>query len=79
VKLGAKGGVSYKDKDWDKKLVGLLPSDRKYLDAIVDGAGGDIVNKGSRLLKVHPPLPLLLNLRFSKSCVRPVVLYLYTA
>lgn len=52
AKLGAKGGVSYKEKDWDKKLQGMLPENRKYLDAIVDGAGGDIVNKGSRLLKV---------------------------
>lgn len=52
VKLGAKGGVIYKEKDWDKKLQAMLPSDRKYLDAIIDGAGGDIVNKGQRLLKV---------------------------
>ncbi|KAF1938706.1 NAD(P)-binding protein [Clathrospora elynae] len=51
VKLGAMGGVIYKEKDWEKKLQGLLPKERKYLDAIVDGAGGDIVNKGSRLLK----------------------------
>lgn len=51
IKLGAKGGVIYKEDGWEKKLQGLLPSDRKYLDAIVDGAGGDIVNKGSRLLK----------------------------
>jgi NADPH:quinone reductase-like Zn-dependent oxidoreductase len=52
VKLGAKGGVLYKEKDWEKKLQAMLPTERKYLDAIVDGAGGDIVNKGSRLLKV---------------------------
>lgn len=51
VKLGAKGGVIYKEEGWEKKLQALLPADRKYLDAIVDGAGGDIVNKGSRLLK----------------------------
>ncbi len=50
--LGAKGGVNYKDKDWDKKLRELLPQDRKYLDAIIDGAGSDIVEKGSKLLKV---------------------------
>jgi NADPH:quinone reductase-like Zn-dependent oxidoreductase len=53
VKLGAKGGVIYKEDGWEKKLQGLLPKERKYLDAIVDGAGGDIVNKGSRLLKVR--------------------------
>jgi NADPH:quinone reductase-like Zn-dependent oxidoreductase len=52
VRLGAKGGVSYREEGWEKKLQAQLPSDRKYLDAIVDGAGGDIVNKGSRLLKV---------------------------
>lgn len=52
VKLGAKGGVSYKENGWEKKLMGMLPQDRKYLDAIVDGAGGDVVAKGSRLLKV---------------------------
>lgn len=57
VKLGAKGGVIYKEKDWEKKLQAMLPKERKYLDAIVDGAGGDVVNKGSRLLKVrHPPI-----------------------
>lgn len=53
IKLGAKGGVIYKENGWEKKLQGLLPNDRKYLDAIVDGAGGDIVSKGSRLLKVR--------------------------
>ncbi|KAJ4336681.1 hypothetical protein N0V87_005243 [Didymella glomerata] len=51
VKLGAKGGVSYKEKDWEKKLQGMLPQSRRWLDAIVDGAGGDVVAKGSRLLK----------------------------
>ncbi|ETN45269.1 uncharacterized protein HMPREF1541_09100 [Cyphellophora europaea CBS 101466] len=51
VKLGARGGVIYKEKDWDKKLLGMLPSDNKQLDAIVDGAGGDVVSKGARLLK----------------------------
>ncbi|PVI08749.1 NAD(P)-binding protein [Periconia macrospinosa] len=51
VKLGAKGGVIYKDKGWEKTLQGMLPKDRPFLDAIVDGAGGDVVQKGSRLLK----------------------------
>lgn len=50
--LGAAGGVNYKEEGWEKKLVELLPKDRKYLDAIVDGAGGDIVSKGVKLLKV---------------------------
>jgi NADPH:quinone reductase-like Zn-dependent oxidoreductase len=51
-KLGAKGGISYKEKDWEKKLLALLPKDNQLLDAIIDGAGGDIVAKGSKLLKV---------------------------
>lgn len=52
VKMGAKGGVSYRDKDWDKVLLKQLPKDRPFLDAVVDGAGGDIVTKMVRLLKV---------------------------
>jgi NADPH:quinone reductase-like Zn-dependent oxidoreductase len=50
--LGATGGINYKEKDWDKKLVEQLPADRKQLDAIIDGAGGDIVGKGAKLLRV---------------------------
>jgi NADPH:quinone reductase-like Zn-dependent oxidoreductase len=50
--LGAKGGVNYKEKDWDKKLLAQLPKDRKLFDAIIDGAGADIAEKGPRLLKV---------------------------
>lgn len=51
VKLGAKGGVSYRDKDWDKKLLKQLPAGRPYVDAVIDGAGGDIVAKTLRTLK----------------------------
>lgn len=51
-RLGAKGGVIYKEKDWDKKLMAMLPRSHSYLDAIVDGAGNDIVRKGIHLLKV---------------------------
>lgn len=51
VRLGAKGGVSYRDKDWDKQLANILPDDRLYLDAVIDGAGGDIVAKTVKLLK----------------------------
>jgi NADPH:quinone reductase-like Zn-dependent oxidoreductase len=53
VKLGAKGGVIYKEDGWEKKLQATLPKDRPYIDAIIDGAGGEIVAKGSRLLKVR--------------------------
>ncbi|KAK0630363.1 oxidoreductase [Bombardia bombarda] len=49
--LGAKGGVDYKSDEWPKRLAGLLPAERPYLDAVVDGAGGDIVIRSLGLLK----------------------------
>lgn len=49
--LGARGGVNYKDVDWDQKLASLLPSSRPYIDAIIDGAGGDIVLRTYKLIK----------------------------
>ncbi|KAF2760675.1 alcohol dehydrogenase [Pseudovirgaria hyperparasitica] len=49
--IGAQGGVNYREDGWEKKLVAQLPQPRKYLDAIIDGAGGNIVEKGMRLLK----------------------------
>jgi NADPH:quinone reductase-like Zn-dependent oxidoreductase len=51
VGMGAVGGVNYKEEGWEKKLRGLLPKERPYLDAVVDGAGGDVVSKTVRLLK----------------------------
>ena len=51
-KLGAAGGVNYKEAGWEKKLVAQLPAERKMLDAIIDGAGGDIVNLGAKILRV---------------------------
>lgn len=53
ISLGAKGGVNYKEQGWEKKLLGLLPKDRKKLDAIIDGAGGDVAEKGAKLLRVR--------------------------
>ena len=50
--MGAKGGINYKEKGWEKTLKGILPKERAFLDAIIDGAGGDVVEKGARLLKV---------------------------
>ena len=50
-KMGAAGGINYKDKEWPKTLKGMLPKERPYLDAIVDGAGGEVVAAGTRLLK----------------------------
>lgn len=49
--LGAKGGVNYKSETWEKDLAALLPKDRPYLDAIIDGAGGPIIKKTIRILK----------------------------
>ena len=36
----------------EKALLELLPKERKQLDAIIDGAGGDVVEKGAKLLRV---------------------------
>lgn len=52
VEMGAKGGVCYKNKGWERELEGMLPEGRKWLDAVVDGAGGEVVQKTVRLLKV---------------------------
>jgi len=49
--LGAQGGVIYKEKGWEKTLLDMLPKERKFLDAIVDGAGGDVVEKAAKLCK----------------------------
>lgn len=49
--LGAKGGVSYKGVAWDKELLAMLPDERKWIDAIIDGAGGDIMKRSVRLVK----------------------------
>lgn len=50
--LGAQGGVSYKDEKWDGKLKGLLPEGSKGFDAVIDGAGGDVVDRAVKLLRV---------------------------
>lgn len=52
VELGATGGVSYKEEGWEKKLLGMLPAGKKNFDAIIDGAGGDSIEKSVKLLKV---------------------------
>ncbi|CAM1511606.1 Fc.00g091190.m01.CDS01 [Cosmosporella sp. VM-42] len=49
--MGAKGGVNYKHDAWEKELQAILPSDRPYLDAVIDGAGGKVVSKTVRILK----------------------------
>ncbi|KAI9657256.1 MAG: hypothetical protein M1831_004445 [Alyxoria varia] len=49
--LGAVGGVDYKEDRWDRTLLDMLPQSRRFFDAIVDGAGGDVVDKATKLLK----------------------------
>ncbi|ROT38666.1 oxidoreductase [Sodiomyces alkalinus F11] len=49
--LGAVGGASYRSPTWDKDLRALLPADRPFLDAVIDGAGGDVVARSVRLLR----------------------------
>jgi NADPH:quinone reductase-like Zn-dependent oxidoreductase len=51
--MGAKGGLSYKVEGWEKDLKKMLPKDRPFIDSIIDGAGGNIVSKAVRLLKVR--------------------------
>lgn len=51
VAMGAKGGVIYKNDSWGKDLRNLLPKDRPFLDAVVDGAGGKVIAQTIRLLK----------------------------
>ncbi|KAL8381666.1 hypothetical protein RB595_005786 [Gaeumannomyces hyphopodioides] len=51
AELGAEAGVSYKEADWDARLAALLPADRPSLDAVIDGAGGDVVKRSLRLLR----------------------------
>ncbi|EKD20092.1 zinc-binding dehydrogenase [Drepanopeziza brunnea f. sp. 'multigermtubi' MB_m1] len=51
VSMGAKGGVGYKTEGWEKGLKAQLPKDRPYIDAIIDGAGGDVIAKAVKLLK----------------------------
>ncbi|KAM5464265.1 hypothetical protein MauCBS54593_007084 [Microsporum audouinii] len=51
IELGARGGVNYKEAGWEKKLKGMLPDGKVEFDAIIDGAGGEVVEKGVKLLK----------------------------
>ncbi|KAK0391271.1 hypothetical protein NLU13_0772 [Sarocladium strictum] len=51
VAMGAKGGVIYRNDSWEKELKSILPKNRPFLDAVVDGAGGKIISKVTRLLR----------------------------
>ena len=43
--------MNYKDEEWEERLLGLLPSQRRQLDTVIDGASGGIVEKAAKLLK----------------------------
>ncbi|KAM4060397.1 zinc-binding dehydrogenase [Hirsutella rhossiliensis] len=49
--LGAVAGVLYSDDAWDRRLRAMLPADRPFLDAVVDGAGAHVVAKSVKLLR----------------------------
>lgn len=50
--LGARDGVIYTDPGtWPQQLRRMLPADRPFLDAVIDGAGGDIVGSTWKLLR----------------------------
>lgn len=51
IELGAKGGVSYKDKDWGRHLQEILPVERPFIDAVIDGAAGDIIAQMAKVLR----------------------------
>ena len=51
-RLGARDGVLYTSEVWSKELGKLLPKDRPFLDAVIDGAGGDIVGSVWKLVKL---------------------------
>ncbi|KAJ4150350.1 hypothetical protein LMH87_011102 [Akanthomyces muscarius] len=43
IAMGARGGVSYKESRWGSALLEMLPDGHPYIDAVVDGAGGNII------------------------------------
>ncbi|KOS13896.1 acyl-coa synthetase [Malassezia pachydermatis] len=46
--MGAKGGALYKDESWTDTIRRQLPSDRPWIDVVIDSAGGDITAKALR-------------------------------
>ncbi|KAF9449462.1 NAD(P)-binding protein [Macrolepiota fuliginosa MF-IS2] len=52
IRLGAKGGASYKDANWPVQIASLLKnSTNSELDAVIDSGGGDIMTKVTKSLK----------------------------
>lgn len=51
VAMGARGGVNYKETGWGSSLLEILPDERPFLDAVVDGAGGSIVSEIAPIMR----------------------------
>ncbi|KAG5927681.1 hypothetical protein E4U42_001963 [Claviceps africana] len=49
--MGARAGVVYTREAWETELKALLPRERPFIDAVIDGAGGNIVVKACKVLK----------------------------
>ncbi|KAG6040548.1 hypothetical protein E4U41_000184 [Claviceps citrina] len=49
--MGARAGVLYTEHGWELRLKDLLPPERPFIDAVIDGAGGDIVAKACKVLR----------------------------
>lgn len=48
IGLGASGGALYRDPEWSKVIKSKLPSDRPWIDCVIDSAGGDICTQSLR-------------------------------
>ncbi|KAM3502290.1 hypothetical protein MY10362_004959 [Beauveria mimosiformis] len=51
IAMGARGGVSYRDTRWGSGLLELLPDERPYIDAVVDGAGGNLIAEVAPIMR----------------------------
>ncbi|KAJ3493610.1 hypothetical protein NLG97_g4627 [Lecanicillium saksenae] len=51
ISMGARAGVSYKDDGWGSALLELLPDERPYLDAVIDGAGGNLIAQVAPIMR----------------------------
>jgi D-arabinose 1-dehydrogenase-like Zn-dependent alcohol dehydrogenase len=49
--LGAQGGAIYKVEKWEVDIRQQLPSSRPFIDAIINGAGGNSVSNSVKILK----------------------------
>ncbi|KAM3463229.1 hypothetical protein NHJ6243_003473 [Beauveria neobassiana] len=51
IAMGARGGVSYRDTRWGSALLELLPDEHAYIDAVVDGAGGNLIAEVAPIMR----------------------------